>query len=65
MINKEIEDFNKTFGIETVFYYDDKSICGYEENNTIYLNLNSNKDLKNVNMHELLHFLKKQKCLIK
>ncbi len=56
MINKEIEDFNKTFGIETVFYYDDKSICGYEENNTIYLNLNSNKDLKNVNMHELLHF---------
>lgn len=56
MINKEIEDFNKTFGIETVFYYDDKSICGYEENNIIYLNLNSKKDLKNVNMHELLHF---------
>ena len=56
MTNKEIETFNKTFGIETVFYYDDKSICGYEENNTIYLNLNSKKDLKNVNMHELLHF---------
>ena len=56
MTNKEIEAFNKTFGIETVFYYDDKSICGYEENNTIYLNLNSKKDLKNVNMHELLHF---------
>ena len=56
MTNKEIEAFNKTFGIETVFYYDDISICGYEENNTIYLNLNSNKDLKNVNMHELLHF---------
>ena len=56
MTNKEIESFNKTFGIETVFYYDDKSICGYEENNTIYLNLNSKKDLKNVNMHELLHF---------
>ena len=56
MTNKEIEAFNKTFGIETVFYYDDKSICGYEENNAIYLNLNSKKDLKNVNMHELLHF---------
>ena len=56
MTNKEIEAFNKTFGIETVFYYDDKSICGYEENNIIYLNLNSKKDLKNVNMHELLHF---------
>ena len=56
MTNKEIETFNKTFGIETVFYYDDKSICGYEENNAIYLNLNSKKDLKNVNMHELLHF---------
>ena len=56
MTNKEIETFNKTFGIETVFYYDDKSICGYEENNIIYLNLNSKKDLKNVNMHELLHF---------
>lgn len=56
MANKEIEAFNKTFGIETVFYYDDKSICGYEENNIIYLNLNSKKDLKNVNMHELLHF---------
>ena len=56
MTNKEIETFNKTFGIETVFYYDDKSICGYEENNTIYLNLNNKKDLKNVNMHELLHF---------
>lgn len=56
MTNKEIETFNKTFGIETVFYYDDKSICGYEENNTIFLNLNSKKDLKNVNMHELLHF---------
>ena len=35
MTNKEIEAFNKTFGIETVFYYDDKSICGYEENNAI------------------------------
>lgn len=56
MTNKEIEAFNKAFGIETVFYYDDISICGYEENNTIYLNLNSKKDLKNVNMHELLHF---------
>ena len=56
MTNKEIVTFNKTFGIETVFYYDDKSICGYEENNIIYLNLNSKKDLKNVNMHELLHF---------
>lgn len=56
MTNKEIEAFNKTFGIETVFYYDDKSICGYEENNIIYLNLNSKKDLKSVNMHELLHF---------
>ena len=56
MTNKEIEAFNKTFGIETVFYYYDKSICGYEENNAIYLNLNSKKDLKNVNMHELLHF---------
>ena len=56
MTNKEIESFNKIFGINTVFYYDDKSVCGYEENNTIYLNLNSNKDLEKVNMHELLHF---------
>ena len=56
MTNKEIERFNRTFGIETVFYYDDKIVCGYEENNTIYLNLNSNKELKKVNMHELLHF---------
>ena len=56
MTNKEIEAFNKTFGIETVFYYDDKSICGYEENNIIYLNLNS------MNYYT---FLKKQKCLIK
>ncbi len=56
MTNKEIEEFNKTFGINTVFYYDDEKVCGYEENNTIYLNLNSNKDLKKVNMHELLHF---------
>ena len=56
MTNKEIESFNKIFGINTIFYYDDKSVCGYEENNTIYLNLNSNKDLEKVNMHELLHF---------
>ncbi len=56
MTNKEIERFNRTFGIETVFYYDDEMVCGYEENNTIYLNLNSNKELKKVNMHELLHF---------
>ena len=56
MTNKELEEFNKTFGINTVFYYDDEIVCGYEENNTIYLNLNSNKELKKVNMHELLHF---------
>lgn len=56
MTNKEIERFNRTFGIETVFYYDEEMVCGYEENNTIYLNLNSNKELKKVNMHELLHF---------
>ena len=65
MTNKEIETFNKTFGIETVFYYDDKSICGYEENNTIYLNLNSKKDLKNVNMHELLHFFEETEMFSK
>ena len=65
MTNKEIEAFNKTFGIETVFYYDDKSICGYEENNTIYLNLNSKKDLKNVNMHELLHFFEETEMFSK
>ena len=56
MTNKEIEEFNKTFGINTVFYYDDEKVYGYGENNTIYLNLNSKKDLKKVNMHELLHF---------
>ena len=65
MTNKEIEAFNKTFGIETVFYYDDKSICGYEENNIIYLNLNSKKDLKNVNMHELLHFFEETEVFSK
>ena len=65
MTNKEIESFNKTFGIETVFYYDDKNICGYEENNTIYLNLNSKKDLKNVNMHELLHFFEETEMFSK
>ena len=65
MTNKEIETFNKTFGIETVFYYDDKSICGYEENNAIYLNLNSKKDLKNVNMHELLHFFEETEMFSK
>ena len=54
MTNKEIEEFNKTFGINTIFYYDDKMICGYEENNTVYLNLNSDSDLRKVNMHELL-----------
>ncbi len=65
MTNKEIEAFNKTFGIETVFYYDKKNICGYEENNTIYLNLYSDKNLEDVNMHELLHFFEETEVFSK
>lgn len=60
MTNKEIEEFNKTFGINTVFYYDDERVCGYEEDNTIYLNLNSNRKLEKINMHELLHFFEEK-----
>lgn len=62
-MKEKIIEFNKQFGLNTSFFTDTE-IEGYSLNNTIYLNENSD-DLEKVNKHELLHFLKAMKHLVK
>lgn len=61
MTKQDIIELNKKLGFETIFFNKEKSILGYTENKTIYLNEFYEDKLETINKHEILHHYENSK----